>query len=66
MENQNEVRSIIRSALEKIYNLTGLAVSEVKGEWIHVGTVGNPFQHVLTYIEFDKVYVDVVKKETND
>ena len=58
MEKQNSVDSIIRKAITDVHKLTGIAISRINADWIHVGTAGDPFQHALTYIEIDHAYVD--------
>jgi len=58
MERQNSVDSIIRKAITDVHKLTGIAISRINADWIHVGTSGDPFQHALTYIEIDHAYVD--------
>ena len=58
MDTNETVLDIIRHALSRIYNETGIAVSDISADWIHVGTCGNPYQHALAYIEFGKSYVD--------
>lgn len=63
MENKVDVDSMIREAFEKVYRQTGIAVSRISADWAYVGTCGNPFQHVLTFIEIGHAYVDPVKKE---
>jgi len=58
MERQNSIDSIIRKAITDVHKLTGIAISRINADWIHVGTAGDPFQHALTYIEIDHAYVD--------
>ena len=58
MEKQNSVDSIIRKAITDVHKLTGIAISRINADWLPVGTVGDPFQHALTYIEIDHAYVD--------
>ena len=58
MEKQNSVDSIIRKAITDVHKLTGIAISRINADWIHVGTYGDPFQHALTYIEIDHAYMD--------
>jgi len=58
MNTDKTVLDIIGEALVKIYDKTGIAVSEISADWIDVGSHGNPYQHALTYIKFRDAYVD--------
>ena len=51
-ENQDSIRNTLAAALNKIYQDHGVAITDIKAEWIDVGTGGERKQ-ILTFLEIE-------------